>query len=113
MFVTPAYAQAATSAAQGGLYERLLQFTPLILIFVIMYFLMIRPQQKKAAEHRRMVEALQKGDVIVTQGGIVGKVVAARPAELDVEIAPQVRVKVLRSTVFQRVDVTAPAAANS
>ena len=86
---------------------------PLVLIFVIMYFLMIRPQQKKMAAHRTMVEALKKGDTIVTQGGIIGRVTAVRENELEVEIAPQTRVKIVRGTVAQVVTATAPAAANS
>ena len=68
MFVTPAYAQ----AAGGG--SAIASFVPLILIFAIMYFLLIRPQQKKVKEHKAMVEALRRGDQIVTQGGLIGKV---------------------------------------
>mgnify|MGYP000669217505 CR=1 FL=1 len=71
MFVTPAYAQAAADAPAGA---ALMQFIPLILIFAIMYFLMIRPQQKRVKQHREMVAALKKGDQVVTQGGIIGKV---------------------------------------
>ncbi|MRX49403.1 preprotein translocase subunit YajC [Paracoccus sp. S-4012] len=109
MFVTPAYAQ----AAGGGATSALAQFVPLILIFAIMYFLMIRPQQKKMGEHRRMVEALKKGDTVVTQGGVIGKITAVRDGELEVEIAPQVKVKIVRGTVAQVVTPTTPAAANS
>ena len=111
MFVSPAYAQDA-SAAAGGL-AAFGQFVPLILIFVIMYFLMIRPQQKRAKEHRAMVEALKKGDEVVTQGGLVGKVTAVRDQELEVEIAPGVKVRVIRATVTGLVNRTQPAAANS
>ncbi len=71
MFVTAAYAQTATSSGGGA---AILQLFPLILIFAIMYFLLIRPQQKKLKEHRAMVEALRRGDQVVTQGGIIGKV---------------------------------------
>ncbi|MFC3530285.1 preprotein translocase subunit YajC [Paracoccus mangrovi] len=110
MFVTPAYAQAAAPA--GGA-AGLASFLPLILIFVIMYFLMIRPQQKRAKEHRAMVEALKKGDEVVTQGGLVGKVTAVRDQELEVEIAPGVKVRVIRATVTGLVNRTQPAAANS
>ncbi|TWI38327.1 preprotein translocase subunit YajC [Paracoccus sulfuroxidans] len=110
MLVTPAYAQAAgASSGAAGLAS----FVPLVLIFVIMYFLMIRPQQKRMKEHRAMVEALKKGDEIVTQGGLVGKVTAVRDAELEVEIAQGVRVRVIRSTVTGLVNRTAPVAANS
>lgn len=110
MFVTPAYAQAA--AAPGGA-AAFAQFVPLILVFLIMYFLILRPQQKKMAQHRAMVEALKKGDTVVTQGGLIGKVVAVRDDELEVEIAQGVRVRVVRATVSQVVNRTAPAAANS
>ena len=110
MFVTPAYAQAAAPA--GGA-AGLASFLPLILIFVIMYFLMIRPQQKRAKEHRAMVEALKKGDEVVTQGGLVGKITAVRDNELEVEIAAGVKVRVIRSTVTGLVNRTQPVAANS
>lgn len=74
MFVTPAYAQAA-GAAPAGSADFLIQFAPFILIFVIMYFLMIRPQQRKAKEHRDMLKNLRRGDVVVMQGGLIGKIV--------------------------------------
>ncbi|WP_374634473.1 preprotein translocase subunit YajC [Paracoccus sp. (in: a-proteobacteria)] len=110
MFVTPAYAQAAAPA--GGVAS-LGSFLPLVLIFVIMYFLMIRPQQKRMKEHRAMVEALKKGDEVVTQGGLVGKITAVRDGELEVEIAAGVKVRVIRSTVTGLVNRTQPVAANS
>ncbi|KGJ07199.1 preprotein translocase subunit YajC [Paracoccus versutus] len=110
MLVTPAYAQAAGGASGAA---GLASFLPLILIFVIMYFLMIRPQQKRVKEHRAMVEALKKGDEIVTQGGLIGKVTSVRENELEVEIAPGVKVRVIRSTVTGLVNRTQPAAANS
>ncbi|QBX35255.1 preprotein translocase subunit YajC [Paracoccus liaowanqingii] len=110
MFVTPAYAQAAGAAGGGA---ALAQFIPLILIFAIMYFLMIRPQQKRVKQHRAMVEAVKKGDQVVTQGGILGKVVSVRDEELEVEIATGVRVRVIRSTLAQVVNKTEPVAANS
>ena len=96
MFVTPAYAQAAGAPSAGA---SIASFLPLILIFVIMYFLMIRPQQKRMKEHRAMVEAIKKGDEVVTQGGLIGKVTAVRENELEVEIAPGVRTRVVRSSV--------------
>ena len=110
MFVTPAYAQAAGGAGAGAAFA---QFIPLILIFAIMYFLMIRPQQKRLKAHRAMVEAVKKGDQVVTQGGILGKVVSVRDDELEVEIATGVRVRVIRSTLAQVVAKTEPVAANS
>ena len=110
MFVTPAYAQAAGGAGAGAAFA---QFIPLILIFAIMYFLMIRPQQKRLKAHRTMVENVKKGDRVVTQGGIPGKVVSVGEDELEVEIATGVRVRVIRSTLAQVVTKTEPVAANS
>ena len=110
MFVTPAYAQAAGSAGAAGAFA---QFIPLILIFAIMYFLMIRPQQKRVRQHREMVAAVKKGDQVVTSGGIIGKVASVRDEELEVEIATGVRVRVIRSTLAQVVTKTEPVAANS
>lgn len=110
MFVTPAYAQAAGSAGAGTAFA---QFIPLILIFVIMYFLMIRPQQKRLKQHREMVAAVKKGDQIVTQGGVLGKVTSVRDDELEVEIAQGVRVRVVRTTVAQVLNKTEPVAANN
>ncbi|WP_347138610.1 preprotein translocase subunit YajC [Paracoccus sp. SSK6] len=110
MFVTPAYAQAAAGGANAG--AAFAQFIPLILIFAIMYFLMIRPQQKRVKQHREMVAALKKGDQVVTQGGIIGKVASVRDEELEVEIATGVRVRVVRGTVSQVLSATTPVAAN-
>ena len=105
MFVTPAYAQAAGGASG------ITSFIPLILIFAIMYFLMIRPQQKKMKQHRAMVDALRKGDQIVTAGGLMGKVtkVGADNSEVEVEIATGVKVKVVQSTIQAVVNKTEPA----
>ena len=76
------------------------QFIPLILIFVIFYFFLIRPQQKKAKEHNLMVNALKRGDQILTQGGIIGKVSKIKDeSEIEVEIATNIKVRVMRSTV--------------
>lgn len=110
MFVTPAYAQAAGGAGGGAAFA---QFIPLILIFAIMYFLMIRPQQKRLKQHREMVGALKKGDQVVTQGGLLGKVTSVRDDELEVEISQGVRVRVVRSTIAQVVSKTEPLAANN
>ncbi len=87
------------------------QFIPLILIFAIMYFLLIRPQQKKMKEHQNMVASLRKGDQVVTQGGLIGKVVKVHEDnKLDVEIADGVKVKVVQNTIAQVVSKTEPAA---
>ena len=110
MFVTPAYAQAAGAPSAGA---SIASFLPLILIFVIMYFLMIRPQQKKLKEHKAMVTGLRRGDQVVTSGGLIGKVtrVDDQKSEIEVEIAPNVRVRVVRSTISQVVSKTEPAEA--
>ena len=84
---------------------------PLILIFGIMYFLLIRPQQKKLKGHQMMVAALRRGDQVITQGGIMGKVVKVKDdvAEVEVEIASGVTVRVIRSTIATVVNKTEPA----
>ena len=92
-FIAPAYAQAAAQQNPLGM------FLPLIAIFVIFYFLIIRPQNKKQKEHREMVSALASGDEVVTAGGLLGKVTAVGEQFLDVEIADNVTVKVQRHTV--------------
>ena len=84
---------------------------PILLIFVIMYFLMIRPQQKKVKEHKAMVEALRRGDQVVTSGGLIGKVTKVADNEVEVELAPNVKVRVVRSTISQVVSKTEPAEA--
>ncbi|MFO7758866.1 MAG: preprotein translocase subunit YajC [Paracoccaceae bacterium] len=90
--------------------EAFAQFIPLILIFVIMYFLLIRPQQKKLKEHKAMVEALRRGDQVVTQGGLIGKVAKVKDNdEIEVELAEGVKVRVVRSTVAQVLSKTEPA----
>jgi len=86
------------------------QFIPLILIFGIMYFLLIRPQQKKVKQHQAMVAALRRGDQVVTQGGMIGKVVKVKDdGELEVEIADGVKVRVIQSTIATVMSKTEPA----
>ncbi|MBK3773561.1 preprotein translocase subunit YajC [Azospirillum sp. YIM DDC1] len=98
MFVSTAYAQTAAPAAGGA--DMIVQFLPLILIFVVFYFLLIRPQQKKMKEHKGMLESIRRGDRVVTGGGIIGTITKVGPEdELQVEIAENVRVRVMRSTV--------------
>lgn len=90
--------------------EALAQFVPLILIFLIMYFLLIRPQQKKLKDHQAMVAALRRGDQVITQGGLIGKVVKVKEdGELDVEIADGVKVRVVQSTIATVLNKTEPA----
>ena len=88
------------------------QFLPLILIFAIMYFLLIRPQQKKVKQHQAMVEALRRGDQVITQGGIIGKISKVKDGEgeVEVEIADGVKVRVMRATIAQVVSKTEPVA---
>ena len=75
-------------------------FIPIILIFVIMYFLLIRPQQKKIKEHKNMVDNLRRGDKVLTQGGIIGKITKVKEGEeIEVELAKDVKVAVIRSTI--------------
>ena len=105
MFVSTAYAQAA-GGAQGGGLEALF---PLVLIFVVFYFLLIRPQQKKAKEHKGMLESIRRGDRIVTGGGIIGTVSKViDDSELTVEIAPDIKVRVQRSLVAVVLSKTEP-----
>jgi len=109
MFISTALAQTAGTPAAGG--EAIMSFLPLILIFVIFYFLLIRPQQKRAKEHKEMLMAVRRGDKIVTGGGIVATVIkVGQPddPEIQVEIAENVRVKILRTTVANVLARTEP-----
>ena len=84
-------------------------FIPLILIFAIMYFLLIRPQQKKVKEHQNMVASLRRGDQVVTQGGLIGKVTKVKDEnEIEVEVADGVKVRVLQNTIAQVLSKTEP-----
>jgi len=98
MFVTPAFAQAA---AAPGAADYLTSLMPILLIIPIFYFLIIRPQQKKVKEQQNMLTAIRRGDTIVTNGGLIGKVVRVKEdaGELEVELAENVRVKLVRSMV--------------
>ena len=101
MFVTPAYAQAAGAAA-GGMNDILVQIAPFGIVLIIFYFLLLRPQQRRAKENADMLSKIARGDTIVTSGGIVGKVTKDNdPAEVEVEIAPNVKVRVLRQMVVE------------
>ncbi|MGU3360734.1 preprotein translocase subunit YajC [Methylobacterium sp. M6A4_1b] len=99
--ITPAFAQGATSAAGGA--DIALQVVPFVLIFVIMYFLILRPQQRRVKEHQNLVKNVRRDDTVVTSGGIVGRVtkVADEASEIEVEIAPNVRVKVVRTMITE------------
>ncbi len=101
MFISEAYAQAAGAPGAGG-FESLQQFLPLVLIFVVFYFLLLRPQQKKMKAHREMVSQLRRGDRVLTQGGIVGQIAKVlNDAEVSVEISEGVRVRVMRSAISE------------
>jgi preprotein translocase subunit YajC len=101
MFVTPAYAQAAGAApGVGGAGDLLIQFAPILLLVVIFWLLIFRPQQKRMKAHQAMLGSITRGDTIVTTGGIVGKVTKAVDGEdLEVEIAQGTRVKIARSGI--------------
>ncbi|MGR3504207.1 preprotein translocase subunit YajC [Pseudaestuariivita sp.] len=94
--------------------EAIAQFIPLILIFAIMYFLLIRPQQKKMKEHQKMVDALRRGDQVVTAGGMIGKV-SKVPGDgnIEVEVADGVKVRVVQNTISAVLNKTEPADAKS
>ena len=94
-FISDAWAQG--EAAGGGL----LGLLPMVLIFVVFYFLLIRPQQKRAKEHRQMVAALAKGDEVVTNGGTLGKITDVDDSFVTVEIAPSVQIRVQRAAISQ------------
>ena len=94
MIISPAYAQAT-----GGGDAGLVGFLPIILMFVLLYFLMIRPQMKRAKEHKEMIEALQKGDEVVTAGGVLGRISKIGESYISVEIAPNVEIQVQRGAV--------------
>jgi preprotein translocase subunit YajC len=97
VFISPAYAQ-ATGSMPGG---ELMTFLPMIGIFVVFYFLLIRPQQKRAKEAKLMLEALQKGDEVITAGGIVGRISKLAEQYATIEIAPNTEITVQRAAVSQ------------
>jgi preprotein translocase subunit YajC len=114
MFATPALAQALGSAAGGGgnLQEMLVQFAPFALIAVLFYFLLIRPQQQRAKEHREAISAVKRGDTVVLSSGVIGKVVRVEEAEVGLEIAQGVTIKVVKAMIAEVRTRGAPAAAN-
>jgi preprotein translocase subunit YajC len=108
MWISTAYAQGTGILDQNAL----IQFLPLILIFVVFYFLLIRPQQRKAKDQKSMLDALRRGDRVVTGGGIIGTVARVdNPEEVVVDIAENVRVRVVRSTITSVLAKPDPAAA--
>ena len=103
MFISSAFAQTAPAAAAtgGDMQSSLMSMLPLVLMFVVLYFVMIRPQMRKQKEHRTMIEALAKGDEIVTSGGLLGKVTKMGDSYLGLEVASGVELQVQRSAVVQ------------
>ncbi len=99
MLITPAYAQAAGAPDGGGL---LISMLPFILIFVIMYFLILRPQQKRVKAHQEMVRNLRRGDTVVTAGGLIGKIAKVTDdSEIQVEVSEGVKVRVARAMISE------------
>ena len=99
MFITSAYAQ-TSGASPLGSTDMLVQFAPFVAIFAIMYFLILRPQQRRAKEQKALVQGARRGDVVVTAGGLIGKVTKATDEnEVELEIAPNVRVRLVRSGI--------------
>jgi len=99
MFITPAYAQFGGGAGGSDLF---IQFLPFVLIFVIMYFLIIRPQQQRAKTHREMIQSVRRGDTVVTSGGLIGKVTKViDDKEVQVEIAEGTRVRLTRGSIAE------------
>ena len=98
MFISNAYAQ--TAPAAGGT-ESLLSFAPLVLMFVVLYFIMIRPQMKKQKEHKAMIEALAKGDEVVIAGGVIGRIAKIGESFVHVEVANGVELQVQRPSIIQ------------
>jgi preprotein translocase subunit YajC len=113
MFATPAFAQAAGGlAAGGGLQDQLIQFVPLIGLVVLFYFLMIRPQQTRMKQHQATLSGIKRGDQIVLSSGVHGKVVRVEDADVGVEIASGVTVKVRKAMITEVLSRGAPAPAN-
>ncbi len=100
MFISNAYAQTAPAAAASG-GSQLMQLLPLVLMFVVLYFIMIRPQMKRQKEHKAMIDALAKGDEVVAAGGLLGKVTKLTDNYVGLEIANGVEIQVQRSAVLQ------------
>ena len=95
MLISPAFAQGSALGTEAGWAG----FLPIVLMFVLLYFMLIRPQMKRAKEHKTMTESLQKGDEVVTSGGVLGKITRIGEAYISIEIAPQIEINVQRSAV--------------
>jgi preprotein translocase subunit YajC len=112
MFGSTAFAQTAAGAAGGGPQDILLQIAPIALMFVGLYFFLLRPQQLKAKKHQEEIAAVKRGDTVVLSSGVLGKVVSVGDAEVAVEIAPKIEVKVVKAMIADVRTRGAPAPAN-
>lgn len=101
MFATPAYAQAAGAAQSGSTTGAIVSLLPLVLIFVVFYFLMIRPQQKRMKALQDAVGAVKKGDTVVTAGGLIGKVTKVDETEVEIELGANVKVRAIKATLAE------------
>jgi len=102
VFISSAFAQTVPAAAAGGdMQSSIMSMLPLVLMFVVLYFVMIRPQMKKQKEHKAMIDALAKGDEIATSGGMLGKVTKLGDSYVTLEIATAVEIQIQRSAVVQ------------
>lgn len=110
MFISTAFAQTAGGPASGS--GILVQMAPLVLIFVVFYFLLIRPQQKRMKAHKAKIDAVKKGDQVITGGGLLGKVMRVDEIYAEVEIAPGMKVKAVKSTLTDVIDPTTAKPAN-
>ena len=99
--------------ADGGMMAVIMQFLPIVAIFILFYFLLIRPQQKRAKEHANTIGAIKRGDTVVLSSGMIGKVTRVEEAEVNVEIAPSVNVRVVKAMIAEVRNRTAIAANDS
>ncbi|EJW21744.1 YajC [alpha proteobacterium IMCC14465] len=105
MFITQAFAQSAPAPA-GSLFDL---FFPLAMVFLIVYFMIIRPQSKRQKEHQSLIDGLRRGDTVVTQGGLIGKIAKVDEDELQIDIAKDVRISIVRSMILTVRSKTEPA----
>ncbi len=112
MLLSPTFASLAAAAPAAGAPSLLVQFLPFILIFVVFYFLLIRPQQQKMKQHRDMISNLRRGDEVITQGGMIGKVTRLADNEATIEVADGVRIKVIKGTIAEVRTRTEPSKAS-
>ena len=107
MLISPAYAQAAgAAAAPGGVAAFLIQFAPLLLLFAVGWFLLIRPQQQRQKQHAATIAAVRKGDQVVTAGGVVGRVTRVEDRFVELEVAANTRIRVVKATLAEVTEST-------